>query len=52
MSITAKKSVNFYMFFGGTNFGFTAGANNEGIGRYQVNIITSENRTDFAEFEF
>ncbi|XP_055849556.1 beta-galactosidase [Episyrphus balteatus] len=28
-------SVNFYMFYGGTNFGFTAGANDGGPGRYQ-----------------
>lgn len=27
-------SVNFYMFYGGTNFGFTAGANDGGPGRY------------------
>lgn len=25
--LDAGASVNFYMFFGGTNFGFTAGAN-------------------------
>lgn len=27
-------SVNFYMYFGGTNFGFSAGANDWGIGKY------------------
>lgn len=26
--MNAGASVNFYMFYGGTNFGFTAGANN------------------------
>lgn len=26
--LDAGASVNFYMFYGGTNFGFTAGANN------------------------
>ena len=30
-----KKSFNLYMFHGGTNFGFTAGANHEGPGGYQ-----------------
>lgn len=33
-------SVNFYMFFGGTNFGFTAGANKAGIGDYVVDITS------------
>lgn len=33
-------SVNFYMFFGGTNFGFTAGANNGGPGQYQPDITS------------
>ncbi|XP_055710052.1 beta-galactosidase-like isoform X2 [Phlebotomus papatasi] len=33
-------SVNFYMFFGGTNFGFTAGANAWGIGGYQADITS------------
>ncbi|XP_055686749.1 beta-galactosidase-like [Lutzomyia longipalpis] len=33
-------SVNFYMFFGGTNFGFTAGANNGGIGSYQADVTS------------
>ncbi|XP_067634492.1 beta-galactosidase isoform X2 [Eurosta solidaginis] len=33
-------SVNFYMMFGGTNFGFTAGANDGGPGRYQPDITS------------
>lgn len=33
-------SVNFYMFYGGTNFGFTAGANDGGDGRYQADITS------------
>lgn len=33
-------SVNFYMFYGGTNFGFTAGANNGGPGKYQPDITS------------
>jgi len=33
-------SVNFYMFFGGTNFGFTAGANSEGPGNYKSDITS------------
>lgn len=33
-------NVNFYMFFGGTNFGFTAGANDGGLGRYQADITS------------
>lgn len=33
-------SVNFYMFFGGTNFGFTAGANNGGPGQFQPDITS------------
>jgi beta-galactosidase len=33
-------SVNFYMFFGGTNFGFTAGANDGGPGRYNVDVTS------------
>lgn len=35
-----KASVNFYMFFGGTNFGFWAGANDWGIGRYMADITS------------
>lgn len=35
-------SVNFYMFFGGTNFGFTAGANDGGPGSY-VRTLTPGN---------
>lgn len=33
-------SVNFYMFFGGTNFGFTAGANALGPGEFQADITS------------
>lgn len=33
-------SVNFYMFFGGTNFGFTAGANDWGQGNYMADITS------------
>lgn len=33
-------SVNFYMFFGGTNFGFTAGANYDGPGKYKADITS------------
>ncbi|XP_075151363.1 beta galactosidase [Haematobia irritans] len=33
-------SVNFYMFFGGTNFGFTAGANDFGDSKYAPDITS------------
>ncbi|KAH8243823.1 hypothetical protein KR032_010419 [Drosophila birchii] len=33
-------SVNFYMFYGGTNFGFTAGANEIGPGNYLADITS------------
>lgn len=33
-------SVNFYMFHGGSNFGFTAGANNGGPGEYQPDLTS------------
>ncbi|XP_030374180.1 beta-galactosidase [Scaptodrosophila lebanonensis] len=33
-------SVNLYMFFGGTNFGFTAGANENGPGNYLADITS------------
>lgn len=33
-------SVNFYMFYGGTNFGFTAGANDNGPGMYLADITS------------
>ncbi|XP_063704009.1 beta-galactosidase [Culicoides brevitarsis] len=33
-------SVNFYMFFGGTNFGFTAGANDGGPNRYNADVTS------------
>lgn len=32
--------MNFYMFFGGTNFGFTAGANRDGPGNYKADITS------------
>lgn len=33
-------SVSFYMFFGGTNFGFSAGANYDGPGKYKADITS------------
>lgn len=33
-------NVNFYMFFGGTNFGFSAGANAQGSGNYAAHITS------------
>lgn len=33
-------NVDFYMYFGGTNFGFWAGANDWGIGRYMADITS------------
>ncbi|XP_058468001.1 beta-galactosidase-like isoform X4 [Malaya genurostris] len=33
-------NVNFYMYFGGTNFGFWAGANNWGLGAYMADITS------------
>ncbi|XP_031636226.1 beta-galactosidase-like isoform X2 [Contarinia nasturtii] len=33
-------SVSFYLFFGGTNFGFTAGANYAGPGNYKADITS------------
>lgn len=38
--LTYNASVNFYMFFGGTNFGFTAGANDWGFGDYMPDITS------------
>ncbi|GAB0088674.1 Beta-galactosidase [Sergentomyia squamirostris] len=35
-----QASVNIYMFFGGTNFGFTAGANDGGIGGFQADVTS------------
>ncbi|XP_013102269.2 beta-galactosidase [Stomoxys calcitrans] len=35
-----KASVNFYMFFGGTNFGFTAGANDFGDSKYAPDVTS------------
>lgn len=33
-------NVNFYMYFGGTNFGFWAGANDWGLGKYMADITS------------
>lgn len=33
-------NVNFYMFYGGTNFGFTAGANVHGPGNYSADVTS------------
>lgn len=33
-------NVNLYMFFGGTNFGFTAGANDGGPGNYNSDVTS------------
>lgn len=38
--LSAGASVNFYMFFGGTNFGFTAGANDLGLGGYNADVTS------------
>lgn len=38
--LNTNTNVNFYMFFGGTNFGFTAGANNGGPGKYQADLTS------------
>ena len=35
-----KVNVDFYMYFGGTNFGFWAGANDWGIGEYMADITS------------
>lgn len=35
-----KANVNFYMYFGGTNFGFWAGANDWGLGNYMADITS------------
>uniref|UniRef100_A0A182IM64 Uncharacterized protein n=1 Tax=Anopheles atroparvus TaxID=41427 RepID=A0A182IM64_ANOAO len=40
MMLNQKANVNFYMFFGGTNFGFTAGANDVGPGKYSADITS------------
>lgn len=40
MMIKDGASVNFYMFYGGTNFGFTAGANDGGPGRYNSDVTS------------
>uniref|UniRef100_A0A1B0A5L0 Beta-galactosidase n=1 Tax=Glossina pallidipes TaxID=7398 RepID=A0A1B0A5L0_GLOPL len=38
--LTYNASVNLYMYFGGTNFGFTAGANDWGFGKYAADITS------------
>jgi len=38
--LSYNASVNIYMFFGGTNFGFTAGANDFGYGDYNADITS------------
>lgn len=38
--LNSGASVNFYMFYGGTNFGFTAGANDNGPGNYIADITS------------
>lgn len=38
--ILDKANVNFYMFYGGTNFGFTAGANDGGPGAYNSDVTS------------
>ncbi|XP_055849553.1 beta-galactosidase isoform X2 [Episyrphus balteatus] len=38
--LTYRANVNIYMFFGGTNFGFTAGANDWGFGNYTPDITS------------
>lgn len=35
-----RVNINFYMFVGGTNFGFTSGASNAGIGKYSPHITS------------
>lgn len=38
--LASKVNVNIYMFYGGTNFGFTAGANEAGPGRFVPDITS------------
>lgn len=38
------------MFFGGTNFGFTAGANSDGPGKYKVNSTKTQKITNLNLF--
>lgn len=38
--LNSSASVNFYMFYGGTNFGFTAGANDGGPNKYNADITS------------
>ncbi|KAG4079018.1 hypothetical protein HA402_001673 [Bradysia odoriphaga] len=38
--LAMNASVNFYVFFGGTNFGFTAGANDGGPGSFNADVTS------------
>ncbi|XP_055616989.1 beta-galactosidase-1-like protein [Toxorhynchites rutilus septentrionalis] len=38
--LSAKVNINIYMFYGGTNFGFTAGANEQGAGHFVPDITS------------
>lgn len=38
--LSSKVNVNIYMFYGGTNFGFTAGSNEQGPGRFIPDITS------------
>lgn len=38
--LDAGANVNFYMFFGGTNFGFTAGANDGVLGDFTADVTS------------
>ncbi|XP_055616987.1 beta-galactosidase-like [Toxorhynchites rutilus septentrionalis] len=40
MMLRQQANVNFYMFFGGTNFAFTSGANDGGPGRFNTDITS------------
>lgn len=44
-----KANVNFYMFFGGTNYGFWAGANDWGIGKYMADITSYDYDAPLSE---
>ncbi len=53
--LEAGASVNIYMFFGGTNFGFTAGANGPLVGGYRGEYtadITSYDYGNLLHFLF
>jgi beta-galactosidase len=42
-------NVNFYMYFGGTNYGFWAGANDWGIGKYMADITSYDYDAPLSE---